>query len=110
MLVGSIAAHSWQGRRWLDPFFAELWIWPVYLGYYHGPLSVWVCEVIVGLAVLVWVGMPRRRIRLRGQDRLSRFKPRRADSHGLQTQTPPSMIGRPACSSFPLHAWIHLRK
>jgi hypothetical protein len=65
VLGGVDRGHSWQGRRWLDPFFAELWIWPDYNGYYQGPLSVWVCEVIVGLAVLAWVGMPRRRIRLR---------------------------------------------
>jgi hypothetical protein len=61
---GSIAATPGRGGAgWT--LFAELWIWPDYNGYYQGPLSVWVCEVIVGLAVLVWVGMPRRRIRLR---------------------------------------------
>jgi len=50
------------GAALAAPFFAEPWIWPVYTGYYQGPLGVWVCEIIVGLAVLVWVGTLRRRM------------------------------------------------
>ena len=34
-----------------------------------------------------------------GQDRLSRFKPRRADSHGLETHTPASMTSQPPARS-----------
>lgn len=50
------------GAALAAPFFAEPWIWPVHTGYYQGPMGVWVCEIVVGLAVLVWVGTLRRRM------------------------------------------------
>jgi hypothetical protein len=50
------------GAALAAPFFAESWTWPIYNGYYQGPLDVWVVEVIVGLMVLTWVGLVRRQI------------------------------------------------
>jgi hypothetical protein len=51
------------------PFLAAPWIWPVYNGYYMGTgrfgtwaLGVLVCELMVDLAVLVWVVLHRRRM------------------------------------------------
>ncbi|MGZ3583215.1 MAG: hypothetical protein ACXWQR_17085 [Ktedonobacterales bacterium] len=37
------------------PFIAEPWLWRIYLGYYKGPLILWIAEVALGVALLVWV-------------------------------------------------------
>lgn len=37
------------------PFIAEPWLWRIYLGFFKDPLILWVAEVAVGVALLVWV-------------------------------------------------------
>ena len=45
------------------PFIAEPWVWPIYNGYYKGPIVVWVAEVAVGLLVIVGAVTSWRRAR-----------------------------------------------
>lgn len=57
-----ILGHWWGQRRSIVagalvalPFIAEPWLWRIYLGFYKDPLILWVAEVAIGVALLVWV-------------------------------------------------------
>jgi hypothetical protein len=45
------------------PFVAEPLLWPIYDGFYKGPVFVWIAEVAVGLLLLSWVLIVWRRSR-----------------------------------------------
>jgi hypothetical protein len=47
----SIIAGAFLGL----PFVAEPWLWPLYTGYYQGPLTLWIIETAVGVVLLTWV-------------------------------------------------------
>ncbi len=57
-----LLGHWWGRRRSLVagalvalPFIAEPWLWRIRTGYYQDPLILWIVEVAVGVALLVWV-------------------------------------------------------
>ena len=75
LLVGALAGlvyglfgDAWgRSRVQLDglalavPFIVEPWAWSLGLGHVQGPLSIWVVETAVGVALLIWVVVASRR-------------------------------------------------
>jgi hypothetical protein len=61
LLYGTLGAWWGRSRRLVAgvavamPFIAEPLLWPIYNGFYKGPLVVWVAEVAVGLLLLAWI-------------------------------------------------------
>lgn len=65
--IATGAAYGLLGRWWgrhrsivagalvALPFIAEPLLWRMYVGYYQDPLILWMAEVAVGVALLVWM-------------------------------------------------------